>query len=147
MMRSTPELWARTAETSSRLKTTGSRSGVRARAIDGSVPRSRPRTSRYRNRTALNAWFWVDALTCRSRASHDRNVDTSTDPMSSGWRFRWKRMNLRIQPAYASSVLRLKCRTRHACRTRSVAVQILRSVRRLAAQELQLGPDRVITVG
>src|SRR5450759_3267904 len=95
----------------------------------------------------LQALQQPETLTCRSTASHDRNVDTSTDPMSSGWRFRWKRMNLRVQPAYASSVLRLKCRTRHACRTRSVAVQILRSVWRLAAQELQLGPDRVITVG
>ena len=27
-----------------------------------------PRTSRYRKRRALKAWFWVDALTCASDA-------------------------------------------------------------------------------
>jgi len=40
--------------------------------------------------SALSAWFWVDALTFRSVASHDRKLVIARAPISSGWRLSWK---------------------------------------------------------
>jgi hypothetical protein len=42
--------------------------------------------SRYKNKSAASAWFWVDALTCRSTASAVRNPVISGGPISAGWR-------------------------------------------------------------
>jgi len=46
-----------TAATSSRVSTTGNTTGRRARTIPFSTPTSCFKTSRYKNSTALSAWF------------------------------------------------------------------------------------------
>jgi hypothetical protein len=73
--------------TSSRLKTTGTRTGMRARGTFSIEPISMWRTSRYRNRSALSDWFCVEALTRRFVASHVRNAAISGAPISEGCRF------------------------------------------------------------
>ena len=52
-----PCRWRRTAATSARVSTTGKRRGVRARTMPSTAPKVCPSTARYRNRTALSAWF------------------------------------------------------------------------------------------
>jgi hypothetical protein len=42
--------------------------------------------------SALRAWFCVDAATCRSTASEDRNVATSASPSVPGCRLPWNTM-------------------------------------------------------
>ena len=74
------------ARTSSRVRTTGKRTGRLARTMPPSQGRSTASTSRSRNRSALSAWFCVEAATSASVASEVRNVVTSGAPMSAGWR-------------------------------------------------------------
>ena len=107
MIQTVPVSRFMTAATSSRLSTTGTRVGTRARATRSISPTSMWRTSRYRNSSPLSAWFCVDALTRRRTASHVRNAETSAAPMVEGCAFPWNTMNRRIQWTYASSVRRL----------------------------------------
>ena len=46
---------------------------------------------------AFSAWFWVEAATLPCTARWVRNASTSGAPISAGCRFRWNRMNRRIQ--------------------------------------------------
>src|SRR6266545_3764866 len=78
MRRGTPCIWRSTVRTSSRVSTTGSRAGRFARTTSSSHGRSCLRTPRYGKRSALSAWFWVDAATLLSTASELRNFVTSS---------------------------------------------------------------------
>jgi len=70
--------------TSSRLNTTGTRTGIRARGTCSIAPISTCSTSRYRNNTVLSAWFCVEALRPRFDASHVRNDVICGAPISDG---------------------------------------------------------------
>src|SRR5437667_228403 len=49
-------------------------------------------TTRYKNKSALSAWFWVGAATRPSTASEVRNRAASGAPMSTGCCLAWKKM-------------------------------------------------------
>src|SRR5262249_41486986 len=69
-----------------RVRPTGRRSGRLARTTSSSHATSCSSTARYRNRSALSAWFGVDAATLSSTASALRNSVISRGPISAGWR-------------------------------------------------------------
>ena len=82
--RGSPSSAERSRETSSRVRTTGSRLGrfaITKFSIDSS---SLPSTSEYRNRIAASAWFWVDALTASAVARLVRKDSTARAPSSDG---------------------------------------------------------------
>jgi hypothetical protein len=64
--------------------------------MPSSQGRSTSSTSRYRNRRALRAWFWVEAATWPSTAREERKRVTSGAPISAGWRLAWKKKMYRL---------------------------------------------------
>src|SRR5439155_1709490 len=81
--------------TSSRVRTTGTRSGRLARTNASNHPTGTSITSRYKNTNADSAWFCVDALTRRSTARQERKRVTSPSPSSRGCRRPENRTNRR----------------------------------------------------
>ena len=104
MRRGVPCMAPRTASTSSRVRTRGTRTGRFARITPRTSPSSRPSTSWSRNRSALKAWFWVEALTWPFVARWVRKRATSAAPSDSAGRGSQKTRKRAAQPTYAFSV-------------------------------------------
>ena len=72
------------ARASSLVNTVGKRAGFFARVTSDNQGKSTSNSSRYKNSSADNAWFWVEAVTFRSTASEVRNASISALPISAG---------------------------------------------------------------
>src|SRR5262249_37641296 len=94
-----------TRSTSSRDKTTGIYGRRLARTAPSTFPNSFSRTCLNKNNKALNAWFWLDAATCRSTARKLKNPLTSSSATTWGSLLLVNVCNFRVHALYACHVL------------------------------------------